>query len=162
MQALQNSPMSNPEGMMGMLKSNLFMAVLFPLQYGIISYFFSGMLIGKVAFPLTQQFREMLQKGIDVHNIDVKYISSLSLYFLSFMGIDKFFSLVSRDESLQSNLAQMNAGMNQPMPFGGATGGAKKAFDAEMNNIKTIRHEFLFERDDAAFLAQNAQLLKRL
>lgn len=99
MASLQNNPMSNPDNMMGMLKGNLFMALFFPLQYAAISYFFSGMIIGKVSFPLTQQFREMLQKGIDVHNIDVKYISSLSLYFLSFMGIDKFFSIFSKDES---------------------------------------------------------------
>jgi hypothetical protein len=99
MAMMQNNPMANPDNMMGMLKGNLFSAVLFPLQYAAISYFFSGMIIGKVSFPLTQQFREMLQKGIDVHSIDVKYISSLSLYFLSFMGIDKFFSIFSTDES---------------------------------------------------------------
>lgn len=99
MAMMQNNPMANPDNMMGMLKGNLFSAVLFPLQYAAISYFFSGMIIGKVSFPLTQQFREMLQKGIEVHSIDVKYISSLSLYFLSFMGIDKFFSIFSTDES---------------------------------------------------------------
>lgn len=159
MAALQNSPMSNPESMMGMLKGNLFMAVLFPLQYGVVTYFFSGMLIGKVAFPLTQQFREMLQKGIDVHNIDVKYISSLSLYFLSFMGIDKFFSLISKDEALQQNLSQMNAGMSQPNPFA-AAGGAAKSFEAEKNNLKTFKHEFLLEKDDELFVSENKHLLK--
>lgn len=158
MAALQNSPMGNPDSMMGMLKNNLFMAFLFPIQYGIVSYFFSGMLIGKVAFPLTQQFREMLQKGIDVHNIDVKYISSLSLYFLSFMGIDKFFSLISKDENLQQNMSQMNAGMAQPNPFA-AQGGAQKSFKAEIDNIKTLRHQFLFEKDDELFVSQNAYLL---
>jgi len=75
----------------------LFMAVMMPIQFAGISYFFSGMIVGKVAFPLTQKFREMLQKGIEIKNIDVKYISSLSLYFLAFLGVDKFFSIFIRD-----------------------------------------------------------------
>jgi hypothetical protein len=113
MAMMQNSPMSNPENMMGMLKGNIFMAVVFPVQYAAVSYFFSGMIIGKVAFPLTQQFREMLQKGIDVHNMDVKYISSLSLYFLCFMGIDKIFSIFSKDESKLKRL-EVEHGANEP------------------------------------------------
>lgn len=93
MEMMQNSPMSNPDMMGNMLKGNLFMAVMMPIQFQAISYFFSGMIVGKVGFPLTQKFREMLQKGIEIENIDVKYISSLSLYFLAFLGVDKFFKI---------------------------------------------------------------------
>ena len=100
MQAMQNSPMGNPEAMFGMLKGSLVNTLIFPLQYSAINYFFSGMFVGKTPFPLTQKFREMLQKGLGVHNIDVKYISSLSLYFLCFLGIEKFFSIFGNTQGV--------------------------------------------------------------
>ena len=75
------------------------MMVLFPLQMFGINYFFSGMIVGKVSFPLTQQFRELLQRGIEAENLDVKYISSLSLYFLIYLGINKCMEIFSNPKS---------------------------------------------------------------
>ena len=98
MDMMQNSPMSNPDMLSNMLKGNLFMAVMMPIQFQAITYFFSGMVVGKVAFPLTQKFREMLQRGIQIENLDVKYISSLSLYFLAFLGVDKFFKIFLKNQ----------------------------------------------------------------
>lgn len=117
MDMMQNSPMANPDMMTGMLKSNLFMAVIMPIQFAGISYFFSGMIVGKVAFPLTQKFREMLQKGIEIQNIDVKYISSLSLYFLAFLGVDKLFSIFVRnigELSRQGGVGHVADGPDEP------------------------------------------------
>lgn len=46
-------------------------------------------MLGKVPFPLTQKFRGMLQRGVEIQNLDVRYISSLSLYFLILFGVSK-------------------------------------------------------------------------
>lgn len=121
MAALTNNPMSNPEMMTGMLKNNLFMAVATPLQYGLISHFFSGFLIGKMPFPLTQKFRELLQSGVSVVSLDVQYISSISLYFLTLFGFNSLYKifLSEQEDDLSSQLSGMNpmmmgAGMAQP------------------------------------------------
>ena len=43
MAAMQNSnPMMNPNNMGDMLKNNLFMTIITPIQFGFISYFFTG------------------------------------------------------------------------------------------------------------------------
>lgn len=94
MDKMMQNPMMNPNMMGGMLKNNLFMTIMTPLQYGMISYFFSGFIIGKVPFPLTQKFRGMLQSGVSVVGLDVKYVSSLSLYFLSFMGYSAIYQMI--------------------------------------------------------------------
>ena len=154
MAALQNSPMSNPEGMMGMLKNNLFMMILFPMQYGVINYFFSGMLIGKTSFPITQQFRQMLQQGMDLQNLDVKYISALSLFFLSYMGIEKFFSLVLTDEKSSVGMEDMQ-GMGAPPMMPTAAADPKNSFKNESNNIKTLKHEFFLKDIEEVFLREN-------
>ena len=121
MAALTNNPMSNPEMMTGMLKNNLFMAIMTPLQYSLISHFFSGFLVGKVPFPLTQKFREMLQSGVSVASLDVQYISTLSLYFLSFFGFNTFYKILlsEQEDDAMSQMTSMNpmmmgAGMAQP------------------------------------------------
>ena len=146
--------MGNPESMMGMLKSNLFMMVLFPVQYGVINYFFSGMLIGKTSFPLTQQFRQMLQQGMELQNIDVKYISALSLFFLSYMGIDKFFSLVLKEEQVTVGMNEMQE-MSPPTMMPVPTADIKNSFNNEKNNIKTLKHEFFLKDIEDEFLREN-------
>lgn len=103
---MQQNPMFNPENMSKMLGGNMLMMFLFPLQMMGINYFFSGMIIGKVSFPLTQKFRELLQKGIEVENLDVKYISSLSLYFLVYLGFNKIieiFMTADKDEIMKGD-----------------------------------------------------------
>ena len=86
----------NPNMMGDMLKGNLSMAVTTMGQYAWVSYFFSGFILAKVPFPLTQGFKTMLQRGVSIENIDVKYISSLSLYFLILMGLNAFLRLILR------------------------------------------------------------------
>jgi len=52
--------------MTDMLKNNLSMAVSTMGQFAFVNYFFSGFILGKMPFPLTQKFRSMLQKGVEI------------------------------------------------------------------------------------------------
>lgn len=103
MAALQNNPMSNPSAMMGMMKGQMFTPIIFSVQFYIIQFFFSGVVVGKLNFPLTQTFRNMLQKEINVERLNVKYVSGLSLYFLSFMAIMKLLSLFKNPDLLKKS-----------------------------------------------------------
>lgn len=122
MQQMMNNPMMNPSAMSGMLKNNLFMFIFTPLQYGVISHFFSGFIIGKVPFPLTQKFRGMLQSGVSVVGLDVKYISSLSLYFLTIFGFSSIYKIMfsEEDDDFSNPMNQMNPMMMNPMMAPGA------------------------------------------
>lgn len=103
MAALQNNPMSNPTAMMGMMKGQMFTPIIFSMNFYIIQFFFSGILVGKLNFPLTQTFRNMLQREISVERLSVKYVSGLSLYFLSFMAIMKVLSMFKKPNLLKES-----------------------------------------------------------
>lgn len=155
MAALQGGGMMNPEMMTGMLKNNLFMAIVTPLQYGVISTFFSGFLVGKVPFPLTQRFRELLQSGISVSSLDVQYISSISLYFLTMFGFSSLYRIIlsENDDELGSQMAAMNPMMAMgPQPSLGGPESNKSLCDKEINNLKVVKHKFAYEDCDKALI----------
>lgn len=50
----------NPEMMTTMLKSNLSMGVYNILLFSVVGFFFSGFIVAKIPFPLSQRFKSML------------------------------------------------------------------------------------------------------
>lgn len=70
--------MMNPEMMTGMLKGQFFMMAYNIGMFSIVGYFFSGFLSAKMPFPLAHSFKSMLQQGLNLSSLDVKYVSSLS------------------------------------------------------------------------------------
>lgn len=101
---LQSMSAMNPTAMADMLKGNLSGIMTMGVQYQWVSYFFSGFILGKVPFPLTQKFRGMLQRGVEIQNLNVRYVSSLSLYFLVLFGAHKLLTLIigqDEDDDLQ-------------------------------------------------------------
>ena len=93
-QAANPMAMMNPEMMTGMLKNNLSMVASTMGQMAWVSYFYSGFILAKVPFPLTQKFRTMLQRGVEIRQLDVRYVSSLSLYFMILMGLSGLQNLI--------------------------------------------------------------------
>eukprot|EP00828_Plagiopyla_frontata_P039549 TRINITY_DN5205_c0_g1_i2.p2 TRINITY_DN5205_c0_g1~~TRINITY_DN5205_c0_g1_i2.p2 ORF type:complete len:200 (-),score=42.45 TRINITY_DN5205_c0_g1_i2:84-683(-) len=155
-------------GMMGdMLKNNISMAVSTMFQFAWVSYFFSGFILAKVPFPLTQTFRGLLQKGVEIANLDVKYVSSLSLYFLVLFGLHQLYGLILETEGDDlSNLNEMSNQMKTMGPMGMGAGGApgqppdfNKLYTSERENIEIIKHKFLVENIDEILIEK---LKKRL
>jgi len=153
--------MMNPAMMTDMLKGNLNMIVSTMLLFGWVSFFFSGFILAKVPFPLTQKFRTMLQRGVEIVNLDVRYVSSTSLYFLVLFGLNGLITfLFSKDSEDDEDLAQMNdmQAMQQPMPMGGGGGMPGQAPDfgkqlnTERENLELASHKYLLANSEDKLL----------
>jgi ER membrane protein complex subunit 3 len=53
-----------------------------------------GNLQVKLPFPLTLGFKSMLQRGIQTPDMDVRWVSSLSWYFLNFFGLNGLYRII--------------------------------------------------------------------
>jgi hypothetical protein len=140
---MKNNPMSNPDGMMNMLKGNMSMMLPHILMMGWINYFFSGFVLVKLPFPVTSRFKSMLQRGVDLGSLDVSYVSSLSWYFLVMFGLRSFYSLVlgSGHEDMDAKMMQAQMGMGgggQPQQFD-----PNKHFEREADQLEIVSHEWV-------------------
>ncbi len=91
------NPMSDPaamDGMMGMMKGNMAMIVPQTLIMGWINAFFSGFVVLRLPFPLTPRFKAMLQAGVATRDMDVRWVSSISLYFICLFGLQSVFTYI--------------------------------------------------------------------
>ena len=73
------NPMQNMSGMMDMMKNNVAGFVPNIAMMSFVSYFVSGFLCLKMPFSMpSTHFKVMMQRGVDLSNLDVSYVSSLS------------------------------------------------------------------------------------
>jgi len=106
-----------------------------------ISHFFKGYVLVKIPFPLTQGFKGMFQRGLELQTLDTSYVSSVSWYFLVMFGLRGFFRLVIGDPTqeqmesmaLQSQLGTQAGGAPGPQQFDGT-----KALNAEADNLELL------------------------
>jgi hypothetical protein len=101
MMAMQSGMMNNMKGMVVMMLTTI------PAMAWINS-FFAGFVLAKVPFSLTQQFRSMTQSGIDMANLDVSYVSSVSFYFLIVFGLNQLQPLFLDDEDADDGTKALN------------------------------------------------------
>ncbi|KAF2707730.1 transmembrane protein [Pleomassaria siparia CBS 279.74] len=141
------NPMSDPaamEGMMGMMKGNMAMMVPQTLIMGWINAFFSGFVIMKLPFPLTPQFKSMLQSGVGTRDLDVRWVSSLSWYFLTLFGLQPVYNFIlgsnnSATQSTQQMAANPGAGLMGPEQD------PDKLFLSESENLEVLEYKWVLE-----------------
>lgn len=135
--------MMNPMNMMEGMKGNMaFMVQNMVMMQG-ISHFFKGFVLVKVPFPLTNGFKMMFQRGLDLTTLETSYVSSVSWYFLVMFGLRAFFRLVIGDptqETIESNNVQRALGTNTTGPAGPQQFDAPKALRNEADNLELARH----------------------
>ena len=71
-----SNPMTDPNQMettMEMMKKNVMMIVPQTVIMSWISYFFEGFVLTRLPFVVTLRFKDMLQRGIDTRDMDVRY-----------------------------------------------------------------------------------------
>ncbi|MCJ1236041.1 ER membrane complex subunit 3 [Varicellaria rhodocarpa] len=140
------NPMTDPaamEGMIGMMKGNMMMMIPQTVIMGWINAFFAGFVIMKLPFPLTIRFKSMLQSGVATRDLDVRWVSSLSWYFLNLFGLQSVFIFILGNENAANQMAQQMSQMNP-----GAAGAGlfqpgqdpDKMFQGEAENLEVFEH----------------------
>jgi len=153
------NPMSDPammEGMMGMMKGNVAMMVPQTLIIGWINAFFSGFVIMKLPFPLTPQFKSMLQSGVGTRDLDVRWVSSLSWYFLTLFGLQPVYNFILGSNNAASQVTQQMGQVNPGAGMMGPEQDPDKLFLSEAENLEVIEHHWILEGVEERLLAKMA------
>lgn len=152
--------MPDPMAMLGPMKGQfVFMAQNMILMQG-IGYFFSGYILVKVPVPLTNGFKMMFQRGLDLTTLETSYVSSVSWYFLVMFGLRAFFKLVidgdgsSQKDHMKAAMIQTELGHS----MAGGMGGPQKKFEAdqflkaEIENLELFKQKCVLEDADRRLL----------
>ncbi|KKK13390.1 hypothetical protein AOCH_001627 [Aspergillus ochraceoroseus] len=139
------NPMTDPAGMeamMGMMKGNMMMMIPQTLIMSWINAFFSGFVILKLPFPLTIRFKSMLQSGVMTRDLDVRWVSSLSWYFLNLFGLQSVFGFILGSDNAANHMAQQMGSIN---PAAGANPfqpgqDPHKMYLNEAENLEVMEH----------------------
>ncbi|KAF8528772.1 integral membrane protein DUF106-domain-containing protein [Hysterangium stoloniferum] len=135
------SILTNPDqmdGMMDGMKKQVVMMVPQMVIMGWINFFFQGFVAIRLPFPLTLGFKSMLQRGIETQDMDVRWVSSLSWYFLNFFGLNGVYRLILGND----NSADSSKDMANSSPFAAAgqqpmqAQDYNKLFKAEKDNLE--------------------------
>eukprot|EP00914_Ancora_sagittata_P016963 GHVO01033523.1.p1 GENE.GHVO01033523.1~~GHVO01033523.1.p1 ORF type:complete len:257 (-),score=43.85 GHVO01033523.1:35-724(-) len=136
----------DPSAMFGPMKNQFaYFALNGGLAY-LIGALFSGFIVAKTPFPLPYKFKSMLQRGVDVPNLDVTYVSSVSWYFVCLFGSTGLMTIIQAlqggDDQFDNDAATMQMlGMGMmaggQSPMGGMLGGSQRAgeFKKEIENL---------------------------
>jgi len=137
---------------MGMMKGNVAMMVPQTLIMGWINAFFSGFVIMKLPFPLTPQFKAMLQSGVGTRDLDVRWVSSLSWYFLTLFGLQPVYNFILGSDNSANQMSQQMAQMNPTAAMGG-NNDPDKLFLSEAENLEVIEHDYILNGIEDRLLA---------
>ncbi|KAF8421424.1 integral membrane protein DUF106-domain-containing protein [Tirmania nivea] len=154
------NPMTDPAGMdqmMNMVKGNMAMIVPQTLIMGWINAFFSGFVILKLPFPLTIRFKSMLQSGVNTRDLDVRWVSSLSWYFLNLFGLRPVFTYILGNDNaadqMSQQMQQMNPGSTANMFAPGQDPNKMYLAEAENLEVAAGQHEYVLEGIEDRMLA---------
>lgn len=131
------------DALMNMAKGNMMSYVPQTLIMAWVNYFFAGSVVMKLPFPLTDGFKSMLQNGVNTPNLDPRYVSAISWYFVNLFGLRPIYSLLMADPEAARELVAQQQQQQQVVPNLGAPGGpkAEKIFNAEAESIQILDHE---------------------
>lgn len=143
------NPLTDPnanEALMNMAKGNIMNYIPQTLIMAWVNFFFAGFIIMKLPFPITDSFKSMLQAGIFTPDLNVRYVSSISWYFVNLLGLKPVYSIIMNDSSAANDLVMLQQNQQQ-LPNLGAPGGPKtdKVFQNEAENIHILTHDLIYD-----------------
>lgn len=143
------------DALMNMAKGNMMNYIPQTLIMGWVNYFFAGSVVMKLPFPLTDGFKSMLQNGVNTPDLNVRYVSAISWYFVNLFGLRPVYSLLMDDPAAAEALVNEQQ-QQQGIPNLGGPGGpkAEKVFKAESENIQILEHESIYKGIGARILSR--------
>ncbi|AMD21568.1 HFL288Wp [Eremothecium sinecaudum] len=116
-----------------------------------VNYFFGGFVLMKLPFPLTIRFKEMLQSGVLSSDLDVRWVSSISWYFISMFGLDPLYNLLFGNTEIDDfEISMQQQFVGSAMPGGPAPDVLMKNF---ANDLTIAQHESCFNGIEKRVLA---------
>lgn len=113
-----------------------------------IQHFFQGFVLLKIPFPLTNGFKPMFHRGLNLTTLDTSYVSSLSWYFVVSFGLRGFYRLYmsgwGREYVSDGMFKSLQMGIGQG---GGPQFNAGQLYKMEADNFEMTRFRPLV--DDA-------------
>lgn len=148
---------STNDALMNMAKGNIMNFVPQTIIMGWVNYFFAGFVIMKLPFPLTDGFKSMLQSGVATPDLNVRYVSSISWYFVTLFGLRPVYSLIMGDSTAADQIIALQQ-QQQPLPNLGGPGAPKvdKIFKAEAENIQILSQTSLYDNIVDRVIQQNS------
>jgi len=142
------------EGMMGGMKKQMVMFIPQSVLMAWINYFFTGFILIKLPFPLTPKFKAMLQARIETQDMDVTWVSSLSLYFLCLFGLNSVYRLILGEENSADGANSMAAmgQMGGNMMPGQPPQNFAKLYTAEKESLQLVNHAGVIDDVEERFL----------
>lgn len=145
--------MANSSMMMDMMKSNAVMQIPNVVMMGSLTYFFSGFVLVQIPFELLDVFRGMLQKGIHLNNLDVRYVTSLSWYILVVFGLKNFYALILGEENEGDESKLMSRQMMSNT--GGGKVNMSQLFQNSRDKLKELKYKNKLEDIKNRFIQNN-------
>ena len=98
----------------------------------------------------------MLQAGVGTRDLDVRWVSSLSWYFLTLFGLQPVYNFILGSNNAASQVAQQMAMQQagQQNPMGGAED-PDKTFGAEVENLEVVEHWYVLDGVEDRLLAMH-------
>lgn len=149
---LTDGAAANPQALMDMAKNQFGNMFAQTAMMWWVNFFFMGFVLMKLPFPLTYRFKQMLQNGVATDDLDVRWVSSISWYFIATMGLQSALNVLSSDDSIASQLQQQMM-QQQPPPMMGAPQQGKVMM-AEANDIQIIPYDFVLKDVEKRLLQQ--------
>ncbi|KXN83727.1 ER membrane protein complex subunit 3 [Leucoagaricus sp. SymC.cos] len=127
---------SQMDNMMSQFKTQTVVMIPQMVIMGWVNFFFSGFVAIKLPFPLTLGFKPMMQRGISTPDMDTRWVSSLSWYFLNFFGLNGVYRLLLGNEDTGVDWQQMSGMPNMTASAPAVPQDYNKLFKQEKENLE--------------------------
>lgn len=135
------------EALMNMAKGNIMNYIPQTVIMAWVNFFFAGSVVMKLPFPLTDGFKSMLQSGVNTPDLNARYVSAISWYFVNLFGLRPVYSLIMDDPAAVEELMAQSLQSQQGNALIGSPGAPKagKIFDAESESLQILEHQTIFD-----------------
>eukprot|EP00796_Vickermania_ingenoplastis_P005001 gene5001-3596_t len=88
----------------------------------LVSFFFSGFVVAQFPFGVPLRLKEMMQRGIDIDDLECSYVTSISFYFLALAGSSGILQLLLGSDAEVNNMGSLEqlqgqGGLKQPTDY---------------------------------------------